>query len=83
MTTAARIRAKVEELARAMGNDPRRLTDDDILPQSGLLDSASILELILWVESEFGFEIDQGDLSLDNFGTIRRMTEYISARTRE
>ncbi len=80
MSVAARIRTKVEELARAVGNDPRRLTDDEILPQSGLLDSASILELILWVESEFEMEIDQGDLSLDNFGTIRRMDEYISTR---
>jgi D-alanine--poly(phosphoribitol) ligase subunit 2 len=80
LNTADAIRRKVQEIARALGNDPRGLTDDQILPQTGLLDSASILELIFWVESEFHIEIDQSDLSLENFGTIRRMSDYIEAR---
>jgi D-alanine--poly(phosphoribitol) ligase subunit 2 len=74
------IRRKVRELAKALGRDPGGLTDDQILPETGLLDSAAILELILWVESEFHLDIDQDDLSLDNFGTIRRMSDYIDAR---
>lgn len=80
MTIPDRIRTKVLELARSLGNDARALTDDEILPSTGLLDSAAILELIFWVESEFGLDIDQDDLSLDNFGSIRRMAEYIQAR---
>jgi acyl carrier protein len=81
MNTADTIRNKVQELARSLGKNPAGLTDDDILPQIGLLDSASILELIVWVETEFNLEIDQDDLSLDNFGSIRRMTEYIEGHT--
>ena len=81
MNTAGTIRNKVQELARSLGKNPAGLNDDDMLPQVGLLDSASILELIVWVETEFNLEIDQDDLSLDNFGSIRRMTEYIQART--
>jgi len=80
VSTAATIRGKVEEIARDLGRDPRRLTDDDILPQTGLLDSAGILELIVWCEGEFGIDIPQEDLSLDNFGSIRRMTNFIEAR---
>ncbi len=80
MSTADTIKRKVQEIARGVGHDPRALTEDDILPQTGLLDSASILELIFWVETEFEIEIDQSDLSLDNFGSIRRMSEYIEAR---
>lgn len=80
MSTAATIRGKVEEIARDLGRDPRHLTDDDILPQTGLLDSAGILELIVWCEGEFGIDIPQEDLSLDNFGSIRRMTDFIEAR---
>ena len=82
METTSLIRAKVRELARALGHDARALSDDAILPQTGLLDSASIIELIVWVETAFDIEIDQGDLSLDNFGSIRQMAEYIEARTR-
>jgi len=81
MNTADEIRSKVQELAKALGHDARAVADDAVLPQTGLLDSASILELIFWVESRFGLEIDQSELSLDNFGSIHRMTEYIRART--
>jgi len=80
MNAPDEIRDKVQELARALGHDARGVADDAILPQTGLLDSASILELILWVEARFGLDIDQSELSLDNFGSIRRMTEYIQAR---
>ncbi len=80
MTTTDRIREKVREIARSLGRDARRLGDDEIIPQSGLLDSAAILELIVWVETEFGLELDQDELSLDNFGSIRRMTDFIEAR---
>ena len=80
MSTPERIRHKVVEIAATLGNRADDLTDDDILPETGLLDSAGILELILWVETEFGLDIDQQDLSTDNFGSIRRMTAFIDAR---
>lgn len=80
MNTADRIRRQVQEIAKGLGKNARTLTDDEILPQTGLLDSAAILELILWVETEFGLDIDQQELSLDNFGSIRRMATFIDAR---
>jgi D-alanine--poly(phosphoribitol) ligase subunit 2 len=80
VSTADTIRAKVQEIARGLGRDARKLTVTDVLPQTGVLDSAAILELVVWIETEFGIEIDQQELSLDNFGTIQRMTEFIEAR---
>lgn len=82
MDTKELIRAQVRKLAGALGRPVRDVRDDEVLPQSGLLDSASLLELILWVESEFDLEIDQEDLSLDNFGTIQKMANYIEGRKR-
>lgn len=79
MNPVAEIEAKVRELANSLGHNPRGLTVDTVLPQSGLLDSASILELILWLELHFDVEIDQDDLSMDNFGTIRKIVNYIAA----
>ena len=77
MNYAARIRQKVTELAKALKKDARRLADGDVLPKTGLLDSAAILELIVWVETEFDLEIDQDDLSLDNFGSINQIAAYV------
>ena len=80
MTTPEIIRTKVQELAKDLGRNASGVSDDDILPETGVLDSAAIIELIVWVETEFGIDIDQGELSLENFGSIRRMTEYIDGR---
>lgn len=80
MTTSERIRMKVQELAKQLGRNASGVSDDDILPETGVLDSAAIIELVVWVETEFGIDIDQDELSLDNFGSIRRMTSFIAAR---
>ena len=80
MNTAERIRERVYEAARELGRPPRPVTDDEILPETGLLDSAGILELVLWVETEFDIEIPQDDFTLDNLGSIRRMVSYIESR---
>lgn len=80
MDAKDRIRSQVQKLARALGRPVRDVGDDEVLPRTGLLDSAAILELILWVENEFNLEIDEEDLSPDNFGTIRKIAEYIEAR---
>ena len=71
------IHAKIVELARALGRDARRLAPGDDIPASGLLDSPALMELIIWCETEFGIEIDQDQLTLDNFGTIDAMSAYI------
>ena len=80
MTTPEIIRTKVQQLAKELGRNASGISDDDILPQTGVLDSAAIIELIVWVETEFAIDIDQGELSLENFGSIRRMTAYIDGR---
>ena len=74
------IRNKVVELARAMGKKADGIHDDDILLEKGFLDSASVLELLVWLEGETGGELDPDEVSLDNFGSISRMVTFLSAR---
>ena len=71
------IHAKIVELAKDLGRDARGLGYNDEIPASGLLDSPALMELIIWCEREFGIEIEQDELTLDNFGTIEAMTAYI------
>jgi acyl carrier protein len=72
------IRAKVVELARRLGAKPTDLKDDEIIPETGLLDSAAIMELVVWFEMRFDVTIDQADLTIDNFGTINAMVDYLT-----
>lgn len=75
--TKSVIHAKIVELARELGNDARSLRNDQVIPDTGLLDSPALLELILFYEQTFGLEVGQEDLTLDNFGTIDAMAAYL------
>jgi len=73
------IRAKVVELARALGRKADRITDDDTLLAMGILDSTAVLELLVWIEGHLDIELDPGELSLDNFGSINLMAAHLAA----
>ena len=74
------IRAKVRELAARLGNDASGLTDDEILPVTGLLDSAAVLELVVWYENAYDLQLKQEEINIDNLGSVNAMTDYLLAR---
>ena len=76
-TSRQQIHAKVVELARQLGRDASRLSFDEEITAAGLLDSAAIMELILWFEDENGIAIPQEHLTLANLGTIDAMSAYV------
>lgn len=71
------IRNRIIELADRRRIDARELKDSDVIPEAGVLDSAGIMELVIWFEMTFGVTIDQSDLTLENFGTIDAMASYL------
>jgi len=79
-TVKAAIRAKVIELAENLGQDASDITDDEIIPATGTLDSAAILELIVWYESTYDFPLKQEEINIDNLGSINAMTDFLFAR---
>jgi D-alanine--poly(phosphoribitol) ligase subunit 2 len=78
----AALRAKVMELAKALDMDASGVTDDDILPATGLLDSSAILELIVWYEATYDFPIKQEEINIDNLGSINAMADFLLSRKR-
>ena len=73
----AAIHAKIVEIARQLGNDASKLRFDEEIPASGLLDSAGLMELMMWFETAYDLIIDQDDLTIANFGTIDAMVAYL------
>lgn len=71
------ILAKIRELSKSLGRDGRALKTSDEIPASGALDSAGLMELMLWYEAEFGLSIPQEDFTLENFGSVDQMANYI------
>ena len=74
------IRAKVQELAANMGMDASELTDDDIIPATGMLDSAGILELVVWYEAEYDMPLEQDEINIDNLGSVTAMANFLISR---
>jgi acyl carrier protein len=76
----ATIRAKVIELAKNLGMDASDIGDDDIIPATGYVDSAAILELVVWYEDVYEMPLKQEEINIDNLGSINSMTEFVLKR---
>ena len=75
------IESKVIELAHGLGvKDAQALSRDEVIAEKGWLDSAALMELVLWFEESFCGEIPQEDLTQESFGTVRAMADYLERR---
>ncbi|NLH69546.1 MAG: acyl carrier protein [Brooklawnia sp.] len=63
------------------GDESRSPRDDESLLESGILDSTGILELIQFLETDFGIEVADSDTVPDNLGTVANLTRFVLART--
>lgn len=76
----SRIRAKIVALAAECGNPDAAVADDVIIPETGLLSSAAIIELIMWIEQEFDMSIDEDDITVDRLGSIALIAGFVAER---
>ena len=43
----------------------------------GLIDSTAIMELVVWLESTFGFGVEIDAITPENFGSSRLIAEFV------
>ncbi len=53
---------------------------DDDLVESGFIDSLGIVKLIAYICEEFGVEVTDDDVQLENFKTVRSIEAMISRK---
>ena len=64
--------------------DPgRALGPDEALVSSGLIDSFSLVDLALFVETSFGVRLHDSELRADVFDTLDQLANLIKARRGE
>jgi len=54
--------------------------DDTLLFSSGLIDSFSMVTLIMFIEDTGGLRVHPTDVTLDNFDSIDRILAFVEAR---
>lgn len=59
----------------------RRVKDPDELLESGIVDSLGILDLVAFLESDFGLSISDEDLMPENFRSIDSMTAFTEQKS--
>ena len=72
-----KITRQVEFLAAARGRSAVGVDKNAILPETGFLDSAAIIELICWIETEFSLDLPEEEITLQNFGSITHIAAYV------
>jgi len=65
---------KIQEIAFS------KVTKDESLWQARVLDSITIVELVVEIETEYGISIPFNEIVEDNFETVERMVNYINSK---
>ncbi len=58
--------------------DDARLEDDTSLIETGIVDSTGVLEVVAFLEQEFGFTIPDRDILPQNLDSIARIAAYVA-----
>lgn len=61
-------------------SDPAELAPDTSLIAGGYVDSTGMLELIAFIESEFGVRIEDQEMIPENLETISRIAAFVGRK---
>lgn len=78
MTTQAKIREFI--IANFYLPDPSKISDETPLVTGGIVDSTGMLEVIAFLEEQFGIQIADTDTTPANLDTIGRMVAFVERK---
>ena len=79
-TTAAPIRAHVKAFIVSnflFGREGDGIHDDQSFLETGLIDSTGLLELIAFVEGEYGIAVEDRELVPENLDSLSNISQFI------
>lgn len=62
------------------GAPPSDLTGETSLLGGGLLDSVTMIRLVVFLEENFSISIDREEVGAQNFDTIERIVDFVSSK---
>ena len=64
-------------------DDQSELNNDDSFLDQGILDSTGILEIIFFIEDEFGIKIRDDEMVPENLDSVNRIVAFIERKQQE
>lgn len=77
MSTREQVRAFI---LNTFGPDPAALGDDTSLDKARIIDSAGFLELIMFLEETYGFQVENEEAIPDNFDSVNAIVSYVERK---
>ncbi len=62
------------------GAEASGLKDDQSLERTGIIDSAGMLELIMFLEETFGFTVEAEEALPSNFDSVNALVAYVGRK---
>jgi acyl carrier protein len=62
------------------GKDDPTFKNSDSLLDTRVIDSTGVMELLEFVEEEFGIGVDDSELTPENFDSIARLAEFVKGK---
>ncbi|MGN9863920.1 acyl carrier protein [Bacillus swezeyi] len=64
----------------AVFDDEIELSNDDHIFEMGFVNSLFAMKLVNYLEQDFGFQLNNDDLDIDNFSTVNRIVKLIEKK---
>lgn len=61
-----------------LGSGPQSLDPDENLLENNILDSLSLMRIVIFLEEQFGTPVDDGELVPENFQTVNRIKALVT-----
>lgn len=78
MSTPERVRQFIE--TNFYIADKSQLLDDTSLLEKGMVDSTGIMEVVAFLESEFGVKVDDTEILPENLDSIARISAFVARK---
>ena len=75
-----RLRERLSQVAADLGNDASGLSDTDIIPDAEVVDSAGLLEFVVWYDDAYSLDLQPEEMTVDNLGSLASMADFALAR---
>jgi len=79
-TLIAALRGMLQAIADPLGTDATGLAEDDIIPDTGVLDSAGVIEFVIAIDNAYDLGLEAEDMTIDNLGSLAAIATFVAAR---
>jgi len=78
----AELRLILGDAAGKLGQDIGGVADDDIIPDTGVLDSAGLLEFVVLIDEKYALALEPEEMTIENLGSLAAIADFVLARKR-